>query len=61
MTNLESFTLALRRAAQAHPELRLGQLMQYAANDLEGYIQSLMSMEDADLTEALNRFADKGR
>jgi hypothetical protein len=63
MTNLDAFTAALRRASEAHPELRIGQLI------LRGYVQSYGALgwwhnfgdtPDPDLTAALNRFADKG-
>lgn len=62
MTNLDSFTLALRRASEAHPELRIGQLMAEAAHRQDRYRWGawLEDASDADLTEALNRFAETG-
>lgn len=70
MTNLDSFTLALRRASEAHPELRLGGLILKAVDEIGvtaeqfmcgiGLDDILEKTTDADLTEALNRFAEKG-
>ncbi len=56
MTNLDAFTLALRRASEAHPELRLGQLIDQVSYEFDA---PWCHVSDADLTEALNRFADK--